>query len=194
MMETVFFASASDLRAWLEENHDSVEGLWIGFYKKHTGKPGITYAEALDEALCLGWIDGIRKRVDDDSYTIRFTPRRPGSIWSNVNVKRFGELRELGLVQPPGVRAYQEGDWKKSGSYLYEQPTHVLDDAYEAQFRASQPAWEFFEAQPPSYRKSATGWVMSAKREETRLRRLSTLIEDSENGRRLANFSRKARS
>jgi uncharacterized protein YdeI (YjbR/CyaY-like superfamily) len=185
-MQVEFVESQADLHKWLEENHDKAKELWIGFYKKGSGKSGITYAEALDEALAFGWIDGVRKNVNGDSYTIRFTPRKRGSIWSAVNIKRAGELSELGLMQPSGLQAFSERDEKKSKLYSYEERDRKLDDAYEQRFRANAKAWDFFQAQPPGYRKLASWWVMSAKQEETRQRRLSTLIEGSDKGERLA--------
>jgi uncharacterized protein YdeI (YjbR/CyaY-like superfamily) len=188
-MEIKFVESQADLHKWLEENHDKASELWIGFYKKGSDKKGITYAEALDEALAFGWIDGIRKSVGDDSYTIRFTPRKRGSIWSAVNIKRAGELSELGLMQPSGLQAFTERDEKKSKLYSYEERERKLDDAYEHEFKTNTKAWDFFEAQPPGYRKLASWWVMSAKQEETRQRRLSALIEGSEKGERLAEIT-----
>jgi uncharacterized protein YdeI (YjbR/CyaY-like superfamily) len=188
-MEVVFFKSQSELRKWLEENHDKAKELWVGFYKKSSGQEGITYAEALDEALCFGWIDGIRKSVDEMSYTNRFTPRKPGSIWSMVNIKRASELVEAGLMQPSGLKAFGEGDEKKSKLYSCEERVRKLDDAYEEQFRANKEAWDFFQAQPPGYQRSATWWIMSAKREETRLRRLAALIAGSQKGQRLVDVT-----
>jgi uncharacterized protein YdeI (YjbR/CyaY-like superfamily) len=185
-MDVKFFKTPSDLREWLRENHDKAGELWIGFYKKSSGRGGITYPEAVDAALCFGWIDGIRKSVDDTSYTTRFTPRKPGSNWSMVNIKRVGELSDLGLMEPPGLKAFAARDEAKSRQYSYEERSRKLDDAYEEQFRANESAWTFFQAQPPGYRKTASWWVMSAKREETRRRRLATLISESEQGRRLA--------
>lgn len=185
-MEVTFFRSSAALREWLQENHDSAKELWIGFYKKGSGEPGITYQEALDEALCFGWIDGIRKSVDERSYTIRFSPRKPNSLWSAINTKRVGELTQLGRMQPAGLKAFNERDQAKSRQYSYEERARKLDDAYEEQFRANTKAWDFFQAQAPYYRRVATWWVMSAKKEETRLKRLSALIEECEQGRRLA--------
>ena len=193
-MDVRFFASPAELRAWFEEYHDRAQELWVGFYKKATGRPSITWPEAVDQALCYGWIDGIRKRVDDSSYTNRFTPRRPGSTWSAVNVKRVGELSELGLMQTAGLAAFNRRDEAKTNLYSFEQGAVALDEAYEQRFRANTPAWDVFQSQPPSYRRTAIWWVMSAKKEETRLKRLATLIADSEQGRRLAQLSRPAKS
>jgi uncharacterized protein YdeI (YjbR/CyaY-like superfamily) len=188
-MEIIFFESASGFRAWFEENHEQATELFIGFYKVNSGKTGITYAEALDEALCFGWIDGVRKSIDATSYTIRFTPRKLGSIWSSVNTKRADELLQLGLMRPPGLKAFQERDQGKSQQYSYEARNRELDESYEERFRANTKAWDFFQAQAPSYQKVANWWVMSAKKEETRLKRLATLIQDSENGKRLAHLT-----
>jgi uncharacterized protein YdeI (YjbR/CyaY-like superfamily) len=185
-MDVRFFASAAAFRAWLDEHHASAAEVWVGFFKKQSGRGGITYAEALDEALCYGWIDGIRKRVDDDSYTNRFTPRTARSVWSAVNIKRAGELAAAGRMQPAGLAAFNARDERRSGQYSYEERQRPLDAPYEALFRSNLAAWDFFAAQPPSYRRTASWWVMSAKKEETRLRRLATLIGASEQGQRLA--------
>jgi len=186
-MNATFFKVPAELHEWLEKNHDQSQELWIGFYKKGSGKTAVTYSEALDEALCFGWIDGVRKRIDDDSFMIRFTPRKPGSTWSLVNIKRAGELSELGLMQPAGLKAFQERTEKKSGIYAYEQKDEApqLDAAYEARFKENPRAWEFFEAQAPWYRRKASWWVMSAKTEKTRESRLERLIQTSESGARI---------
>jgi uncharacterized protein YdeI (YjbR/CyaY-like superfamily) len=186
MSDVTFFDSSADFRTWLEAHHDQVQELWVGFYKKNSGKAGITYLEAVDEALCFGWIDGIKKRVDDDSYTNRFTPRKARSNWSEVNIQRVGELAQLGRMHPAGLKAFDARDQEKTQLYSYEARNRPLDEMYEKSFRANKKAWDFFIAQAPSYQKVAGWWVMSAKREETRLKRLTTLIEDSENRRRLA--------
>lgn len=184
-MKIKFFKSPSDFRKWLEKNHIDTEELLVGFYKKDSGHPSITWPESVDEALCFGWIDGIRKRVDDISYTIRFTPRRPGSIWSSVNIKRVEELSKKGLMQPAGLKAYQVRKENKSGIYSYEQRSAELPELYEKRLKQNKAAWDFFYAQPPSYRKLAFWWVVSAKKEETRLKRLEKLIEESARGRRV---------
>ena len=180
-----FFASKFAFRKWLEDHHNQVFELWVGFYKKQSGKGGITYREALDEALCFGWIDGLRKTVDDSSYTIRFTPRTAGSTWSGVNTRRVEELTKLGRMQGPGLSAFRTRDSKKSRQYSYERNNCKFEAAHENKFKANAKAWEFFRAQAPWYQRTTTWWVVSAKREETRLKRLATLIEDSENGRRI---------
>lgn len=182
-MNPIFFESPSELRDWLDENHDQAQEIWVGFYKKGSGKLGITYKEALDEALCYGWIDGIRKTVDEERYTNRFTPRKPKSNWSAVNIKRVGELQALGRMKPSGLREFEKRE--PSRVYSYETNVRDLDPALEQRFRANPQAWDFFQAQPPSYRRTIQFWVMSAKQEETRLRRLEKLMEASEKGKRL---------
>lgn len=190
-VKPTFFTTPSEFRAWLEEHHDTAQELLIGFYKKSSGKPSITWPESVDEALCFGWIDGVRKGIDDVSYTIRFTPRKPRSTWSAVNVKRATELARLGLMHSAGFKVFEERVEAKSGLYGYEQrQTIELGDAYEQQFRANQKAWDFFQDRPPSYRRAATWWVISAKQEETRLKRLARLIEDSEHGRTIPPLTR----
>ena len=184
-MKITFFRSASVFRDWLASNHHKVQELWVGFYKKKSGKDGISYPEAVDEALCFGWIDGIKKAVDDVSYTHRFTPRKPKSIWSAVNIERVGELKRLGRMTAPGLKAFAGRDEQKAMQYSYERSACKLEGAYEKQFREIAKAWEFFQAQPPGYRRTATWWVISAKREETRAKRLTTLMETSERGHRL---------
>lgn len=190
-MEVTFFDSPAAFRAWLEEHHEMAKELWVGFYKKSSGRPSITWPESVDEALCVGWIDGIRKSVDEISYTIRFTPRKPRSNWSAVNVARVAELTRLGRMRPAGRKAFEERTEEKTGIYSYEQRhTAQFEAAQEQQFRANQPAWDFFQAQPAGYRQMATWWVVSAKKEVTRLKRLATLIEDSAQGRTIAQLAR----
>jgi uncharacterized protein YdeI (YjbR/CyaY-like superfamily) len=183
-MDVTFFESSTDFRRWLVLHHENASSLQVGFYKKGSGKPTITYQEALDEALCFGWIDGVRRGLDADTYTIRFTPRRPNSFWSLVNIRRATELSALGLMQPPGLRAFEERDEDRSERYSYEPGSRSLNPEYERAFQANQPAWTFFQGQAPSYQRAATWWVMSAKRPETRERRLAALIEASAQGRR----------
>ncbi|MGA3055284.1 MAG: YdeI/OmpD-associated family protein [Candidatus Korobacteraceae bacterium] len=184
-MKIAFFQSASDFREWLASNHGKAHEAWVGFYKKNSGKGGISYQEAVDEALCFGWIDGLKKAVDDVSYTHRFTPRKPKSFWSAVNIKRIAELKRRGRMTAPGLKAFAGRDEQKARQYSYERSTCKLEGAHEKQFRGQEKAWEFFQAQPPGYRRTATWWVISAKREETRGKRLAKLIETSEQGRRL---------
>ena len=184
-MKPAFFQSAADFRDWLAQHHADARELLMGFYRKESGRGGITYPEALDEALSFGWIDGVRKRIDAESYTIRFTPRKPGSIWSAVNIQRVGELTARGLMKPPGLRVYAERDERKSRQYSYEREQAQLDPALDAALRANRKASSFFDAQPPGYRRTATFWVMSAKQEDTRARRLAHLIERSASGARI---------
>jgi uncharacterized protein YdeI (YjbR/CyaY-like superfamily) len=183
-VKPVFFASAADFRRWLGQHHDAGE-LLVGFYKKESGRGGITYQQALDEALAHGWIDGVRKRFDEDAYMIRFTPRKPGSTWSVVNIARVRELTAQGLMMPPGLAVFEGRDERKTRQYSYEREQAQLDPGFAAALRANRRAAAFFEAQPPGYRKVATFWVMSAKKEETRARRLAHLIERSASGARI---------
>ena len=181
-----FFAEPDEFRAWLVEFHESARELWVGFYKKGSGKPSITWPQSVDEALCFGWIDGIRKSLGEDAYVIRFTPRKRDSIWSKVNIARYEALRRSERMHPAGLRAYEARDEKKSGSYLFERRENPKLSAAELkQFRAKAAAWKFFQAQPPGYRRLATWWVISAKRPETRKRRLALLIKDSAEGQRI---------
>jgi uncharacterized protein YdeI (YjbR/CyaY-like superfamily)/DNA/RNA-binding domain of Phe-tRNA-synthetase-like protein len=181
----VFFATPADLRAWLEENHETVTELWVGCYKKGTGKPSVTWPEVVDEALCVGWIDGIRRSIDEESYAIRLTPRRPRSNWSLVNLKRVPELLEAGRMRPAGLRAYEARVDARSGAYSFEQRQEArLDEESLQLFQAEPDAWAFFQAQPPSYRRTIVWWIISAKKPETRRRRLATLIQESLAGRR----------
>jgi uncharacterized protein YdeI (YjbR/CyaY-like superfamily) len=187
--QSTFFATPVEFRAWLEANHAQASELWVGFHKKGSGLPSMTWPEAVDEALCFGWIDGVRKSIDETSYANRFTPRKSRSTWSAVNIKRVRELVAEGRMRPAGLRAFAARADDKSGTYSYEQRDAVeLGDAYERQFRAKHAAWDFCQAQAPSYRKAAIWWVVSAKKEETRQRRLTALIDDSAAGRRIASL------
>lgn len=183
-MKPRFFESAAEFRRWLDKRHADEDALLVGFYRKKVGR-GLTYQEALDVALCFGWIDGVRTRLNEDAYTIRFTPRRPGSIWSAVNIRRAGELQARGLMKPPGLRAFRQRDERKSRQYSYEREQAKLSPALEAALRANRKAAAFFETQPPGYRRVATFWIMSAKKEETRARRLARLVECSARGARI---------
>jgi len=180
-----FFAAPADFRRWLEQNHAKAAELWVGFHKKDTGRPSITWPESVDEALCFGWIDGVRYRIDESSYRIRFTPRRPKSVWSNVNVKRVRALKKLGRMAAAGLAAFAKADPKRSGVYSFERKNARLGAAYEERFKADKKAWGFFRAQAPSYRRLAAWWVISAKKEETRRARLNSLIARCAAGRRL---------
>ena len=185
-MKPVFFATAQEFHAWLEEHHDTATELWMGLYKKGSGRPSITWPEAVDEALCFGWVDSVRQRIDDERYMNRFTPRKPTSNWSAVNVRRVEELTKQRRMRAAGLKAFRERREDKTATYSYEQRHQAkLDPAQERRFRSKQRAWEWFQKQPKGYRTTAVYWVMSAKRPETRERRLTTLIEDSENGRRV---------
>jgi uncharacterized protein YdeI (YjbR/CyaY-like superfamily) len=185
-----FFPDPADLRRWLEANHDTANELWVALYKKASGRPSITWPQLVDELLCFGWIDGLRRSVDDASYSIRITPRKPTSIWSDKNTQRVQELIESGRMTPAGLAAFGRREPERSGVYSFENDVPELGEAYEADLRANAAAWQFFQSQPPSYRRTATAWVISAKREETRRRRLATLIEDSANGLRIGPLRR----
>jgi uncharacterized protein YdeI (YjbR/CyaY-like superfamily) len=182
-----FFATAADFRRWLEANHETAPDLLVGFLKKGSGKPSIDWPQARDEALCFGWIDGLRKSLGDEAYTIRFTPRRKGSIWSKVNVERFNALKAAGMMTPQGERAYEENK-AKSGLYAYENEQKNLTAEEESLFRKDKAAWADWEKRPPSYRKSALHWITSAKKAETRAKRLGELIGVSAEGRRLPQY------
>jgi uncharacterized protein YdeI (YjbR/CyaY-like superfamily) len=189
-MEPTFFATPEDFRAWLEAHHDTAPELLVGFHKKGSGRPSITWPESVDQALCFGWIDGVRRRIDDDSYSIRFTPRKERSNWSAVNVRRVGELIELGLMRPAGVAAFERRSDDRTAIYSYEQrKTAKLDAAQERRFKTNPEAWQWFQARPAGYRRTAAYWVISAKRPETRERRLEQLIEDSAAGRTIRSLT-----
>ena len=185
-MKPTFFKSPAQFRAWLARHQASATELWLGFYRKDSGEKGITYSEALDEALCFGWIDGVRQRVDARSYTQRFSPRTRRSIWSAVNIRRVAELTKAGRMDPAGLQVFRARDVARSQLYSYERKTCELDPALLRRFRANVAAWRFFEAEAPWYRRTVTWWIMSAKKEETRWRRLDVLIADSERRRRIA--------
>ena len=186
-MTPIFFATPADLRRWFAENHGAARELLVGFYKKDSGERSITWPESVDEALCVGWIDGVRRRIDDRAYSVRFTPRKPTSIWSAVNIARVAALAAGGRMQPAGLKAFEARTEGRSGIYFYEQRerSDKLDTAHETLFKACPAGWEFFQAQPPGYRKLAVWRVVSAKQEATRLKRLEKLIAESAEGRRL---------
>lgn len=179
------FESPSEFRAWLEAHHADASELVVVYYKRGSGKPSMTWPESVDEALCFGWIDGIRRRIDDESYSIRFTPRRRRSVWSAVNIDRAKELIKLGLMRAAGLRAFEQRDEKRARMYSYEREHASFDPADEKRFRANKAAWKFFGAQPAGYRRLATHYVTSAKQPETRQRRLAKLMEISAQGKRL---------
>ena len=180
--EPTFFATPADWRAWLKEHHATAEELSVGFWKKETGKPSITWPQSVDEALAFGWIDGVRHRIDDEAYRIRFTPRRAGSVWSQVNLKRFAELKAQGRIAPAGQAAFEAG---KPSSYSYEREAAALTEAETAQFQANAPAWTYWQSCPPGYRKLNVHRVSAAKRPETRAKRLKLLIDACAAGRRV---------
>jgi uncharacterized protein YdeI (YjbR/CyaY-like superfamily) len=191
----IYFASAEEFRAWLEDNHATEREVYVGYYKKATGIPSLVWSEAVDEALCYGWIDGIVRRVDDERHMQRFTPRKPSSTWSAINIEKVAKLRSEGRMRPAGEAAFARRRDDKSAIYSYEQRENPeLEPAQEARFRANAPAWKWFASRPPSYRRVALYWVVSGKRAETRERRLTQLIEDSAAGRELKQFIRPARS
>ena len=184
-MQPIFFPTAADLRRWFAEHHATAPELLAGFYKRGTGEASITWPQLVDEALCVGWIDGIRRSLDDRRYTIRLTPRRKGSIWSAVNIRRVECLLAEGRMQPAGLQAFAARRENRSGIYAYEQRLDRLPEPYAGFLKARSGAWQFFEAQPPSYRQKLIWWVVSAKREETRLLRLEKLITAAAAGQRL---------
>ena len=184
-MTPTFFKTAVEFRAWLKKNHKTAAEIIVGYYKKASGKPTITWQESVDEALCFGWIDGIRRKYGDDSYGNRFTPRRPGSNWSAINIKRVEELTRLKRMQPAGLEAFGRRTQAKSRVYHYEQKdVPKFEPKLEKLFKANKKAWEFFQTLPPYYRKGETRWVCSAKAEETKLRRLARVMEACEQQRR----------
>jgi uncharacterized protein YdeI (YjbR/CyaY-like superfamily) len=188
-MDAIFFETPEDFRAWLAENHATAGQLLVGFYKKGSGRKSLTWPESVDEAICYGWIDGIRKGIDAESYTIRFTPRKPGSVWSSVNVARVQALTEAGRMQPTGLAAFDARKEDRSGIYSHEQGVVELPEPYLALLRENPMAWEFYQKQPPSYRKAVNWWVASAKKEETRRKRLDSLAAYSARGERVPQFT-----
>ena len=189
--DPTFFATPTDFRAWLMAHHEISQELWVGYYKKESGKASITWPESVKQALCFGWIDGLRKSVDDESYMIRFTPRKRTSNWSEINIRYVAELTEQGLMQPAGLAIFALRSEEKSGVYSHEQQQNASLNTEEEQLFCTHPeAWSFFQSKPPSYRKQAIWWVVSAKQEKTRQKRLQTLIEDSAHQRTIAPLTR----
>jgi uncharacterized protein YdeI (YjbR/CyaY-like superfamily) len=190
-VKPTFFETPEELAAWLEEHHETEDELWVGLYKKASGRPSVTWPEVVEQALRFGWIDGVRRGIDEESYANRITPRRRGSNWSAINVAKVEELKARGLMKPAGLRAYEARTPERTGVYSFErsQPA-VLPDEFERDFRSNERAWEWFQGRPPGYRKTATHWVISAKREETRMRRLQQLIECSAEGRNVPPLTR----
>lgn len=184
-MTPTFFAKSSDFRKWLAKNHLTCTELLVGFYKVDSGKASMTWPQSVDEALCFGWIDGVRKRIDDDSYSIRFTPRKATSIWSAVNIKKIEDLTQKGLIQPAGLAAFEKRTEHRSSVYAYENEPAKLSPEFEKTFKAHKKAWAFFTAQAPSYQKTIIHWIMSAKQDATRRSRLDKTIAESEKQKRL---------
>jgi uncharacterized protein YdeI (YjbR/CyaY-like superfamily) len=185
-----FFPTPGAFRDWLAKNHHKSTEVLVGFYKKDSAKPSITWPESVDAALCFGWIDGVRRRIDEVSYSIRFTPRKPGSIWSAVNIKRVAELTGLSLMQPTGIQAFEARLAERSAIYAFEQSSVAFDAYQESEFKKNKAAWKFFQSQPAWYKKTATWWVVSAKRPETKASRLKTLIADSAAKRTIRRLTR----
>lgn len=184
-MQATFFATATEFRNWLEKNHKKETELMVGFYKVGSGKASITWSQSVDQALCFGWIDGIRKSIDEESYCIRFTPRRNNSIWSAINIKKVEELTKAGLMKPEGEKAFSFRTEDKSQIYSHEKEPAILDTRYEKQFKQHKKAWDFFSKQTPSYKKVMIHWIMSAKQEKTRQARLEKSIQESEQQKRV---------
>lgn len=189
--KVVFFATPAKLGEWFEKNHNRANELWVGFYKRGSGKPSITWPECVEECLCYGWIDGVRNSIDEESYRIRLTPRKPRSTWSAINIRLVGKLTEEGRMRPAGLKAFAARTEERSGVYSFEQKRHELGKEYEATFKTNRKAWEYFQAQAPWYRRTCSHWVTSAKKEETRLKRLETLIRDSAAGQPIGPLKRK---
>jgi uncharacterized protein YdeI (YjbR/CyaY-like superfamily) len=183
-MNPIFFENKQAFYSWLEENHTKAKELLVGYYKVSTGKPSMTWSESVDQELCFGWIDGIRRSIDDESYSIRFTPRKPNSNWSAVNIKKVEELLAAGQMTPAGLRLFEMRKEEKSEVYSYENRIETFPPEVEARFKQNEKAWEFFSKQAPSYRKTAIYWVMSAKQAVTFEKRLAQLIDSSEKGKR----------
>jgi uncharacterized protein YdeI (YjbR/CyaY-like superfamily) len=184
--DPIFFDSPDAFYAWLEEHHESETEVWVGYWKKATGKPSLTWSQAVDQALCFGWIDTRSKSIDAESHMQRFTQRKPTSNWSKINIEKVARLTEEGKMRPTGLAAFEKRRPEKSGVYSFERREDAkLEPEQEERFRANAKAWEFFQSQPPGYRKTAMHVVVSAKRPETREKRLNQLIEDSANGLRL---------
>lgn len=184
-MKPKFFATQEEFREWLRENHDKRDELVVGYYKVSSDKPSMTWPESVDQALCFGWIDGIRRKIDDESYSIRFTPRRPDSNWSKVNIEKVEKLEKAGLMRKPGQKAYRKRKEHKSEIYGYESKALKLSKEYRERFMENSEAWNFFKRQSPYAKKTSENWVMSAKMEKTRERRLGKLIEACEKGEKL---------
>lgn len=184
-MEAKFFKDGKEFRKWLDKNHDKEKELFVGFYKVGSGKPGIRWSDAVDQALCYGWIDSVMRPIDEEKYALRFTPRKPNSIWSAVNIKKVAALAEQGLMMSAGIEAFTKRTEERSAIYSFENEPRTLDPIYEKKFKSNKKAWSFFSGQPPGYRKLSIYHVMNAKQEKTRISRLEKLIEASSEGKRL---------
>ncbi len=194
VMKPRFFKSTTEFRKWLSKNHATATELWVGYYKAGTGSTGMTYMQSVEEALCFGWIDGIRKSIDDKSYTNRFTPRKPTSTWSAVNITLVEKLIAENRMTQAGLTAYSARKDSNSAIYSYEKRPDRFPAELEERFRKSRRAWNYYQKQPPWYRRTTLHWVTSAKKEETRLRRLAKLIEDSSVGQWIGPLARPAKS
>lgn len=190
-MKPSFFKTYNDFRNFLAKNHDKLDELWVGFYKKGTGRESITWNESVEAAISFGWIDGLRRSINEESYTIRFTPRRPKSIWSNKNIKTAKELIAQGRMQPAGMKVFENRNEEKSGVYSFEQSKVAFSKAFESTLKENKKAWSFFQSQAPYYQRTAKHWVMNAMQEKTRIKRLHQLIRDSENKRKVKPLRRK---
>jgi len=188
-VKPLFFSTQMDFREWLEKNHNNSAELYVGFWKVKSGKPSMILSESVDQALCFGWIDGLRKSIDDESYYIRFTPRKSKSIWSTINIRKVEYLIEQGLMKPQGLALFNLREKHKTGIYSYENDTYHLTEEFEARFKTNKVAWDYYMSLPPSYRKPAIKWVMSAKQATTREKRLTELITDSEAGRKIKSLT-----
>ena len=191
-MDPVFFKNPAEFRRWLDKHHETETEVLVGYRKTATGLPSMTWPESVDEALCYGWIDGIRRSIDEKSYTIRFTPRKPESAWSAVNIRKIETLTKLGRMKPAGMRAWENRHRSRGYGYGYSSPNAEFGEAHVAEFKKHQTAWEFFDSQPPSYKRTVSHWVLSAKREETREKRFKELIADSANQQRLGRLTKYA--
>jgi uncharacterized protein YdeI (YjbR/CyaY-like superfamily) len=188
-VQPVFFATQSEFRSWLTQNYDKASCLFVGYYKVGSGKPSMTWSESVDQALCFGWIDGVRKSIDHESYFIRFTPRKPKSIWSAINIKKIEALTAQDLMKPAGLAAFNLRNEHKSKIYTYENEEVILSEKFECSFKANEKAWSWFQSMPRSYRKTANRWVMSARQESTREKRFNELLRDCEAGRKIKSLS-----
>jgi uncharacterized protein YdeI (YjbR/CyaY-like superfamily) len=189
-LKAKFFRTPGEFRAWLKKNHASVAELLVGYHKVDSGRPSMTWPESVDQALCFGWIDGVRRRIDDESYSIRFSPRKPVSTWSAVNIRRARALIGEGAMQPAGLRAFEARREDRSGTYSYEQRRVELDEPYRGRLKRNNAAYQFFRDQPDAYKRTVYSWIMSAKKDETRLKRFARLIECSTEGQRIPEFTR----